>query len=61
MNDAAATLLVGLATLAGGVIYFAIAQERRITKMEDRIQGIGAQLRRIPKRKGDNADGAEGS
>lgn len=51
-----AVLALGF-TVLGTLFGFTLAQDRRITRLEERVRGIGRQLVEIPKRKGDH-DGA---
>jgi hypothetical protein len=56
MPEWVATLLAGAMAALGAVIGFVIAQDRRITRVEERIHSLGAQLQKLPKRKSDGAD-----
>ena len=49
----AVTLLGIGVTISAYVLGFAIAQDRRITRLEERVQGLGGQMLKIPKRKTD--------
>jgi len=50
----AATILAALMALVGGTFAYVIAQDRRITRLEERVHGIGLQMREIPKRNTDH-------
>jgi len=49
----AATLLAIAVTIAGAVFGFSIAQDRRITRLEERVASLGRQMISLPKRKTD--------
>jgi hypothetical protein len=42
-----------LLLVCGGALAWLLAQERRITRIEDRIRQLGGMLLTLPKRKGD--------
>jgi NAD/NADP transhydrogenase alpha subunit len=43
-------------TVTGTLVGFVIAQDRRITRVEERVRSLGQQLLNLPKRKTDRAD-----
>jgi hypothetical protein len=46
--------LIGLACSVTGALFgYQIAQDRRITRLEERVHSLGQQLLHLPKRKGD--------
>jgi len=57
MPEWAATLVAGALVTAGAALGFIIAQDRRITRLEERVHSLGQQLLHLPKRKGDREDG----
>jgi hypothetical protein len=40
-------------TVVGALFGYQIAQDRRITRLEERVRSLGQQLLNLPKRKGD--------
>jgi uncharacterized Rmd1/YagE family protein len=53
MPEWAATLLAAALVTVGATFGFVIAQDRRITRLEERVANIGKQLTQLPKRRGD--------
>lgn len=46
--------LIGVACgVIGALFGFQLAQDRRITRLEERVASLGRQLMALPKRKGD--------
>lgn len=52
-----ATLLVAVFGACCAAIGFQIGQDRRITRLEERVRSLGQQLLALPKRKADRLDG----
>lgn len=50
INESIALLIVAVVS---GVFGFVIAQDRRITRLEERTRQLGHELLKLPKRKGD--------
>jgi hypothetical protein len=46
----------GLLLALGGLIGYVIAQDRRITRLEERVRSLGQLLMQLPKRKTDRVD-----
>lgn len=42
-------------TVAGAALGFAISEDRRITRLEERVRTLGQQLLQLPKRRTDKA------
>jgi hypothetical protein len=57
MPDWVATLLAGACVLVGGLFGYVIAQDRRVTRLEERVHSLGTQLQKLPKRESDVAHG----
>ena len=57
MPEWVATLLAGGLVALGATLGFVIAQDRRITRLEERVASLGRQLLGLPKRKSDRIDG----
>jgi hypothetical protein len=53
MPEWVATLIVAAFGAACGSIGFLIGQDRRITRLEERVRSLGQQLGALPKRRGD--------
>jgi len=50
--------LIGISLTSLGALFgFVIAQDRRITRLEERVRSLGQQLLSLPKRKADRLDG----
>lgn len=49
----AVTLLGIVASVAFTVFGYALAQDRRITRLEERVASLGRQMQALPKRRGD--------
>jgi hypothetical protein len=50
--------LIGIGcTIVGALIGFQFTQDRRITRLEERVRSLGQQLLNLPKRKSDRVDG----
>lgn len=50
--------LIGIgSTVLGALFGFVLAQDRRITRLEERVRSLGQQLMGLPKRKSDRLDG----
>jgi hypothetical protein len=53
MPEWVATLIVAAFGATCTTIGFLIGQDRRITRLEERVRSLGQQLAQLPKRKGD--------
>ncbi len=54
MNEVVATLLAAALGAACLVAGYVLSQERRITKIEERLHSLGMQMSKLPKRKEDS-------
>lgn len=57
MPEWVVSLLALACTVVGALVGFVIAQDRRITRLEERVRSLGQQLLSLPKRKADRLDG----